>query len=62
MLFEKEEKKEVEKKSYSKFATVTPLRNFRIVQNDVDITLIEGEVIKIDKAFIPNLKAEKVIK
>lgn len=63
MLFDEEEKEiEVEKKSESKYATVIPLRNFRIVHNDVDLSLIEGEVIEVDRMFIPNLKTEKVIK
>ena len=57
-MFEKENKGKVESKKIS----IMPLRDFHIKHNDVDLKIIKGEEILVDKKFIQNLKTEKVIK
>lgn len=58
----KPEKKKTEKKQDgSNKVKVRALKNFRIVFNEIDIQLREGEECEVPEMFIPNLITEKVI-
>lgn len=54
--------KEKVKKIKSDKAEVTPLKDWHIVQNEVDIQLKKGEAIEIPKRFLATLLTENVIK
>lgn len=41
---------------------IIPLKDFKIVQNDILIDLRKGEEIEVPLRFIDNLKTENVIK
>lgn len=57
-----EKPKDKNKLPKSDLVSVKPLRDFHIVHNDVDLKLIKGESMLVNKMFIQNLKTEKVIK
>lgn len=40
---------------------IIPLKDWHIVFNEHDITLVEGDEIEVPKIFLENLKTEKVI-
>lgn len=54
-----EEKKD---KKISGKVSIMPLKDFHIVHNNVNLKIIKGEEILVDKKFIPNLRTEKVIR
>lgn len=56
-----EEQKEVKELPKKDTIEVKPKRDFRIVQNEHDIVLKEGEKIEVPKKFVQNLKTEGVI-
>lgn len=56
-----EKEKDIPKKKKKDFESVIPKRDFRIVCNDDDISLVKGERIDIPIKYIQNLKTEKVI-
>lgn len=41
--------------------SVLPLKDWRIVQNDVDIQLVEGEEVEVPEKFIKTLEVEGVV-
>lgn len=56
----KEEKK-VSLKDLLKEKEVTPLKDFRITQNNFDMQLKKGEAVTVPQKFLQNLVTEGVI-
>ena len=48
--------------SFSEDVEIMPLKDFVIHFNEFHYNLVEGQKIKVNRMFIPNLKTEKVIK
>ncbi len=40
---------------------ILPLKDFHIVQNEIDITIKKGESVAIPRRFLQNMVTEKVI-
>lgn len=56
----KRERNEKSEKT-EKMVSITPLKDFRIVQNDVDIFLKAGKEAQVPERFIENLLTEGLI-